>query len=59
MVKKQYSGNEGGLVDGIGLVNFVHSGGNDDDFWSIDYRVYSPESDKKTKKTTSRKCSLK
>lgn len=49
MVKKQYSGNEGGLVDGIGLVNFVHSAGNYKDFWPIDYRVYSPESDQKTK----------
>jgi len=49
MVKKQYSGNEGGLVDGIGLVNFVHSSGNDGEFWPIDYRVYSPASDRKTK----------
>lgn len=49
MVKRQYSGNEGGLVNGIGLVNFVHSGGNDRDFWPIDYRVYSPDSDRKTK----------
>ncbi len=49
LVKKQYSGNEGGLVDGIGLVNFVHSSGNDGDFWPVDYRVYAPEADKKTK----------
>lgn len=49
LVKKQYSGNVGGLVNGIGLVNFVHSSGNDGDFWPIDYRVYAPDEDKKTK----------
>jgi hypothetical protein len=49
LVKRQYSGNEHGTVKGIGLVNFVHSSGNDGDFWPIDYRVYSPEDDGKTK----------
>lgn len=49
LVKKQYSGNEHGLVRGIGLVNFVHSSGNDGDFFPIDYRVYHPETDGKTK----------
>ena len=49
LVKKQYSGNEHGLVRGIGLVNFVHSSGNDGDFWPIDYRIYHPDTDGKTK----------
>lgn len=49
LVKKQYSGNERGLVKGIGLVNFVHSSGNDGDFFPIDYRIYHPETDGKTK----------
>jgi len=49
LVKRQYSGNVGGLVKGIGLVNFVHSWGNDGDSFPIDYRIYSPETDKKTK----------
>lgn len=49
LVKKQYSGNEGGLVDGIGLINLVHSSGNDGDFWPIDYRIYAPSTDQKTK----------
>ena len=41
LVKRQYSGNEGGLVDGIGLVNMGHSSGmGDDDFFPIDYWVY-------------------
>jgi hypothetical protein len=49
LVKKQYSGNEHGLIKGIGLVNLVHSSGNDGDFWPIDYRIYHPETDGKTK----------
>ncbi|MDF9799167.1 hypothetical protein OKW21_004430 [Catalinimonas alkaloidigena] len=49
LVKCQYSGNEHGTVRGIGLVNFVHSGGNDGDFWPIDYRIYHPDTDGKTK----------
>ena len=49
LVKCQYSGNEHGTVRGIGLVNFVHSAGNDEDFWPIDYRIYHPDTDGKTK----------
>jgi hypothetical protein len=49
LVKSQYSGNEHGTVRGIGLVNFVHSAGNDGDFWPIDYRIYHPDTDGKTK----------
>jgi len=48
LVKKQYSGNEHGTVKGIGLVNLVHSSGKDGDFYPIDYRIYSPETDGKT-----------
>ena len=49
LVKKQYSGNEQGTVKGVGLVNFVHSAGNDGQHWPIDYRMFHPESDGKTK----------
>ncbi len=49
LVKRQYSGNEHGLVKGIGLVNMVHSTGKTGDFFPIDYRIYHPESDNKTK----------
>ena len=49
LVKYQYSGNEHGTIRGIGLVNFVHSSGNDGDFWPIDYRIYHPDTDGKTK----------
>ncbi|GHB86851.1 hypothetical protein GCM10007390_48250 [Persicitalea jodogahamensis] len=34
---------------GGGLVNPVHSSGKDSDLWPIDYCVYSPKDDGKTK----------
>lgn len=49
LVKRQYSGNEKGVVQGIGIVNLVHSSGNDGDYFPIDYRIYHPETDGKTK----------
>ena len=48
-VKLQYSGNEHGLVKGIGLVNLVHTNGSLGDFYTINYRIYNPDSDGKTK----------
>ena len=47
LVKNQYSGTEHGLVNGIGIVNLVHSDGTD--FTPIDYRLYAPMQDGKTK----------
>lgn len=49
LVKKQYSGNEHGAVKGIDLVNLVHTAGNDDQHWPINYRVFHPDTDGKTK----------
>jgi hypothetical protein len=49
LVKRQYSGNEHGLVRGIGVVNLVHSSARQGDFYPIDYRIYAPEVDGKTK----------
>jgi len=49
LVKLQYSGNEHGLVKGIGLVNLIHTNGAEGDHFPIDYRVYAPEADGKTK----------
>jgi hypothetical protein len=48
-VKLQYSGNEHGLVKGIGLVNLVHTNGAMGDFYPVNYRIYNPDSDGKTK----------
>ncbi len=49
LVKLQYSGAEHGLIRGIGIVNLVHSAGSQKDFYPIDYRIYAPEQDGKTK----------
>lgn len=49
LVRLQYSGAEHGLVRGIGVVNLVHSSGAAGDFYPIDYRLYAPETDGKTK----------
>lgn len=49
LVRAQDSGNEHGVVKGIGVVTLVHSAGKDADFYPIDYRVYAPEVDGKTK----------
>lgn len=49
LVRLQYSSAEHGLVRGIGVVNLVHSSGADGDFYPIDYRIYAPETDGKTK----------
>ena len=48
LVQRQYSGNEHGLVKGIGVINLVHSDGQRD-FNPIDYRIYAPATDGKTK----------
>jgi hypothetical protein len=49
LVKLQYSGAEHGLVRGIGIANLVHSAGAEQDFYPIDYRIYAPDQDGKTK----------
>lgn len=49
LVKLQYSGGEHGLVRGIGIVNLVHSAGDQKDFYPMDYRIYAPDQDGKTK----------
>lgn len=49
LVKLQYSGAEGGLVKGIGVLNLLHSSGADGEFYPLDYRIYDPEGDGKTK----------
>ena len=49
LVKLQYSGAAHGLVRGIGIVNLVHSAGAKQDFYPIDFRIYAPDQDGKTK----------
>jgi len=47
LVQRQYSGAEHGLVRGIDIVNLVHSDGQE--FYPIDYRIYAPKVDGRTK----------
>jgi len=49
LVKLQYSGAEHGLVRGIGVLNLLHTTGTGHAFYPIDYRVYDPDGDGKTK----------
>ena len=49
LVRAQYSGNEHRVIKGIGVVNLVHSAGKEADYYPIDYRVYAPDVDGKTK----------
>lgn len=43
LARVQYSGREHGLVNGIDIVNFLWTGG--DDYVPVDYRVYAPMHD--------------
>jgi hypothetical protein len=49
LVKRQYSGTEHRVIQGIGVVSMVHSNGEAGDFYPIDYRIYAPDTDGKTK----------
>ena len=49
MVKLHYNGAVGGLVRGIGVVNLVHTNGEDGEHYPVDFRVYAKEADGKTK----------
>jgi hypothetical protein len=49
LVKRQYSDAEHDLVRGIDIVNLVHSTGVSGEFYPIDYGIYAPEADGKTK----------
>ena len=49
LVRRQYSGNAHGVIAGIGLVNCVYVNPETDQFWLIDYRLFAPDNDGKTK----------
>ena len=48
-VRRQYSGNQHGIVKGIGVVNCVYFDPVANQFWVIDFRVFDPDRDGKTK----------
>jgi hypothetical protein len=49
LVRRQYSGNAHGVIKGIGMVTCVYVNPTIDQFWVIDYRLYDPDGDGKTK----------
>jgi hypothetical protein len=49
ITKWQYSGNEGRVINGIGVVTCVYYQPKVNKFWAIDYRIYAPEEDGKSK----------
>jgi len=49
LVRSQYSGNAHGVIKGIGIVNCVYVNPETGKFWVIDFRLYDPEGDGKSK----------
>jgi hypothetical protein len=49
LVRRQYSGNAHGVIKGIGVVTCVYVNPATDQFWILDYRIYDPDGDGKTK----------
>src|ERR1700694_290495 len=49
LVRHQYSGNAKAVIKGIGVVTCVYVNPDTDQFWLIDYRIYDPDGDGKSK----------
>jgi len=49
VVRRQWSGNEKKVIKGIGIVTCVYVNPDIDQFWVIDYRLFDPERDGKSK----------
>jgi hypothetical protein len=49
LVRSQYSGNAHGIIKGIGIVTCVYVNPVTQQFWLMDYRIYDPDGDGKTK----------
>ncbi|MCA9839409.1 MAG: IS701 family transposase, partial [Trueperaceae bacterium] len=49
LVRRQWSGNEKRIINGIGVVSCVYVNPELEQFWIIDYRLYDPEGDGQTK----------
>jgi hypothetical protein len=49
LVRRQYSGNAKALIKGIGAVTCVYVNPELDQYWLIDYRLYDPSGDGKSK----------
>lgn len=49
MVRRQWSGNKKSVIRGIGLVSCVYVNPHTEQFWVIDYRIFDPQTDGKSK----------
>lgn len=49
LVRQQWSGNAKQVIRGIGVVTCVYVNPDTDQFWIIDYRIFAPETDNKSK----------
>jgi DDE family transposase len=49
VVRKQWSGNKKGVIRGVGVVSCVYVNPKTEHFWLVDYRIFDPEADGKTK----------
>jgi hypothetical protein len=49
IVRRQYSGNEHSVLKGIGVVSCVYVNPKLQRFWVVDYRIFNPDADGKTK----------
>lgn len=48
-VRRQWSGNAGGIIRGIGVVTCIYVNPEIEQFWIIDFRIFDPLGDGKTK----------
>jgi hypothetical protein len=49
LTRKQWSGNDKSVIRGIGVVSCVYVNPTTERFWVIDYRIFDPDADGKTK----------
>jgi len=49
LVRRQYSGNTHDIIKGIGVVNCVYYNPDTTEYWLLDYRIFAPDIDAKTK----------
>jgi hypothetical protein len=49
VVRKQWSSNKKGVIRGVGVVSCVYVNPKTEHFWVVDYRIFDPEADGKSK----------
>jgi len=49
LVRRQYSGNAHAIIKGIGMVNCLYVNPDSGQYWIIDYRIFEPDGDGKSK----------